>query len=445
MEEKDSILGTMPMGRLVFHMSWPIMVSMLLQAVYNLVDSLYVARLGDTAFLALSYAYPVQTLLIAFCVGTGVGFSASLSRRLGAKDREQAGQTVLHGLLLYFGVWLLFLCFGLLACGRYMRFCTDTAAVAEQGTQYLTIVCGLSIGVCLQFPLERCLQSAGHPAGFMIIQGSGAVINLVLDPILIFPCHMGVAGAAWATVIGQIIGALIGVMLLWRIREELPVSIRRFSLQPALFGEMGRISLPAIVMQSLSSVMSLGLNSLLRTWSETAVWVMGAYFKIQSFVFMPIFAIGNGLVPIMGYNCGAKKRERVAGAVTAGLRMALCAAFAGTVLLCACAWPLLKYGFAAGPDALAVGVPALRMTALSFCFAAVGILCSSALQAMGRGGQSLVIALLRQVVLLLPIAWLLLAFRPQTVFLAFPTAEILGCIVALILYRKLKRERIDTL
>ncbi len=445
MEGRDNILGTMPMGRLVLHMSWPIMVSMLLQAVYNLVDSLYVSRLGDAAFLALSYAYPIQTLMVAFCVGTGVGFSAVLSRCLGRKDIRGAGDAVLHGLLLYLACWVLFLAFALTGCRAYMNFCTDAPDVAAMGGEYLRICCGASLGMCLMFPLERVLQSCGHPAGFMLIQGSGAVINLVLDPVLIFALGMGVRGAAIATVTGQLVAAGIGFGLLWGIRREMPVSLRGFRLRPELIRDMGVTAVPAIAMQALSSVMSLGLNAIFRIWSETAVWVMGVYFKVQSFVFMPIFSISNGLIAVVSFNHGARNRERVSAALGTGLLFAVGAALLGQGLLSLVADPLLRWGFVAGPEALALGVPALRLTALGFAPAAASIIGCSALQSLGRGGQSLGVALLRQAVFVLPAARLLLPLRSPLVFLALPVAEVLACVVAAWVCLRLKRERIDTI
>ena len=284
MGKQENILGTMPVGRLVMTMSWPVMVSMLLQAVYNLVDSVFVARISDRAFLALSYAYPIQTLMVAFCVGTGAAFSAILSNRLGRGNLPGARDAVFHGFALYSGCWALFFAFGALGAGAYLRACTGDEAVAEMGRDYLRLCCCLSFGMCAQFPLERILQSAGHPAGFMIIQGSGAVINLILDPILIFACNMGVAGAAAATVIGQMTGGVIGCVLLRRIRGELPLSWAGFRFRRALFAEFARIAAPAVLMQSLASVTALGLNAILKLWSETAVWVLGVYFKLQTFV-----------------------------------------------------------------------------------------------------------------------------------------------------------------
>lgn len=445
MTRSENILGTMPMGRLIFTMSGPIMLSMLMQAVYNLVDSIYVARLGDDAFLALSYAYPIQTLLIAFCVGTGVAFSAVLSQRLGAKQMDQASSVVLHGGLLYFLCWLIFFLFGLLGADAYLRTCTDTPSVIAQGTAYLQVCCCLSFGVCTQFPCERILQSMGRPAGFMIIQGSGALLNIILDPILIFVFDMGVAGAAVATVIGQITGAVIGLFLVHGLREQFPISLRGQHLQPALLEELGRIAGPAILMQSLSSVMSFGLNTILRRVSETAVWVLGVYFKLQSFVFMPIFSVNNGLISIISFNYGARDRRRVSGAIRFGMLLAVGTGIIGCGLLILCASPLLRVCFNAGAQALALGIPALGLTALSFPVAAVNIILSSAFQSLGHSRYSLVISLLRYIVLLLPVALLLIYLRPASAFLCFLITEVGACLAALPMYRHVYRSKIAVL
>ena len=445
MTRSENILGTMPMGRLIFTMSGPIMLSMLMQAVYNLVDSIYVARLGDDAFLALSYAYPIQTLLIAFCVGTGVAFSAVLSQRLGAKQMDQASSVVLHGGVLYFLCWLIFFLFGLLGADAYLRTCTDTPSVIAQGTAYLQVCCCLSFGVCTQFPCERILQSMGRPAGFMIIQGSGALLNIILDPILIFVFDMGVAGAAVATVIGQITGAVIGLFLVHRLREQFPISLRGQHLQPALLEELGRIAGPAILMQSLSSVMSFGLNTILRRVSETAVWVLGVYFKLQSFVFMPIFSVNNGLISIISFNYGARDRRRVSGAIRFGMLLAVGTGIIGCGLLILCSSPLLRFCFNAGAQALALGIPALGLTALSFPVAAVNIILSSAFQSLGHSRYSLVISLLRYIVLLLPVALLLIYLRPASAFLCFLITEVGACLAALPMYRHVYRSKIAVL
>lgn len=445
MTEKENILGTMPVGRLVINMSWPVMVSMLIQAVYNLVDSVYVAQLGEGAFLALSYAYPIQMLMIAFCTGTGVAFSASLAHRLGEKKSEEARAVVLHGFLLYAGCWLLFFLFGSLVSGIYMDACTETAPVAEMGKSYLQICCCFSFGICTQFPCERILQSTGRPSGFMIVQGSGALLNLILDPILIFACDMGVQGAAAATVIGQIAGGTIGLILIRRIKSQIPHTTGCVQIRRELLQEMGRVALPAIVMQSMSSVMSMGMNGILSLWSETAVWVLGVYFKVQSFVFMPMFSINNALISILSFNYGARSRRRVSGAIRFGILASLVLALTGLVLLWMCAGPLLSVAFYAGEEALTLGVPALRMTALAFPAASVSIACSAAFQSLGRSGDSLLVTLLRQLVLLLPVALILVYWIPEYSFLSFLLAETGACLLSLVLFVRLHQTTISNI
>ena len=319
-----NILGSLPVPKLVWTMSAPIMLSMLMSAIYNLVDSIYVAQVSELDFLALSYAYPVQLMMVAFCAGTGVGFNALFAQRLGAGQKEEANRVACHGFLFYGLCWLLFLAFALLGAPLFFRLSTDNAAVAAAGTSYLVICCGLSIGMCMQFLTERLLQTTGHPAGFMIVQGSGAILNIILDPVFIFGLDMGVVGAAAATVIGQISGACIGFFLLWRIRGEFSVSFRGFRPDRALSAELLRIAAPAVVMQSLSSFMSLGLNQLLTRWSDTAVFVLGVYFKIQSFVFMPIFGVNSGLIPILSYNYGAKSAPPLPGGALRGAAGSVC-------------------------------------------------------------------------------------------------------------------------
>ena len=445
MEEKDNILGTMPVGKLVLTMSSPIMLSMLLSAIYNLVDSIYVAQVSDLDFLALSYAYPVQLMTIAFCSGIGVGFNANLAKRLGAGDRAQAANVACHGFLLYLCIWLLALSFALFGCTTYFRLCTDNPVVIQAGIRYLTICSGLSVGLCIQFLTERILQSTGHPTGFMIVQGSGALLNLVLDPIFIFGLKMGVAGAAAATVTGQITGACIGLFLLRRIRGQFSLSPRSFRFSPALTGEILRIAGPAIVMQSLSSLMTLGLNQIMTLWSETAVFVLGVYFKIQSFVFMPIFGVNNGMVPIISYNYGAKHARRITHAIRFGLRLALCTGLAGALILSLAASPLLRFCFQAPEEAVVLGVPALRMTALAFPVATVSIILSAAFQSLGRSSCSLLVSLLRQILFLLPIALALVWVKPELVWLCFACSELLTGAIAVPLYYRTAAPRIRAL
>lgn len=442
---QKNMLGTMPVNRLVLAMSSPIMISMLMSAVYNLVDSIYVAQVSDLDFLALSYAYPVQLMMVAFCTGVGVGFNATFAQRLGEGKGEEANQVACHGFLFYGLCWLLFLLFALFGAPVFFRLSTPNGVVAQAGVEYLTICCGWSIGMCMQFLTERLLQTTGHPSGFMIVQGSGALLNIILDPVFIFGFDMGVTGAAVATVIGQISGACIGFFLLWRIRREFSVSFRGFRPSGAISGEMLRIAAPAIVMQSLSSFMSLGLNQLLTRWSQTAVFVLGVYFKIQTFVFMPIFGVSNGLIPIVSYNYGARSAGRITRAIRFSLTLAVGTGLGGAVILALAASPLLRVCFQAGAQAVSMGTPALRMTALAFPVAAVSIILSASFQSLGRSGLSLLVSLLRQIVLLLPIAAGFLALVPELTWLSFLCAEVLACLTAAVCYRRAIRPRIRAL
>lgn len=443
--QEKNILGTMPIRPLVLTMSCPVMLSMLIQAVYNLVDSICVAQVDDQAFLALSYALPVQMLQIAICVGTGVGFNAILARRMGQRRYDEVNGVVFHGFALFLLNWAVFCLFGLLGTGFFFRLSTDNERVVAYGIQYLTICCCFSFGQCMQFASERVLQSAGHPIGYMLVQGSGALINIILDPIFIFVFQWKVVGAAAATVLGQFVGAGIGFYLVWRIRGELSLNFKGVRPQPELVREIYRIGAPAIVMQSLASFMILGLNQMLTRWSETAVWVLGVYFKLQNFVFMPVFGINNGLVSVLSYNYGARGRERIQGGIQFGLQLAVGIMGVGTVLVWLLSRPLLLYCFHATAPALEMGVPALRMVACSFLFAGVTIIFNSAFQSLGYGTWSLGLALLRQIVLLLGVASLFLAILPELVWLSFLCAEMLTLLAALLLYRQVKRRCIDKL
>ncbi len=441
-------MGSMPIRRLVVHMSWPIMLSMLVQALYNMVDSFFVARLGGAAFEALSLAYPVQTLMIAVCTGTGVGVNALLSRRLGEKRQAAASAVALHGYFLYFLSWVLFALLGLALSGPYMAFYTADAETARYGVEYLTVVTAGSLGVCWQFAGERVLQAGGNPVGPMLIQGVGAVVNLVLDPIFIyglfgFP-RLEVIGAALATVLGQFTGMLLG---LWMVRRNpaIPIHLKGFRPQGAVVGEIYRIGLPAIAIQALSTAMSMGMNKILTLFTDTGVFILGAYFKLQSFVFMPIAGINNGLTPVVSYNYGARQRERVTGAIHFALALGTAIMAAGMLVFLLLPGPLLSL-FDAPPEVLRQGVPALRLLALSFPFAGVSILLCAAFQALGAPFQSLLVSLGRQAVLLFPAALVLGALLgPGAVWLSFLLAEALSFLIALLCYRQLLRSRIAAL
>lgn len=431
-------MAVMPVRRLLLNMSWPMMLSMLIQGLYNLVDSMFVARLSGDSFVALSLVYPVQTLMIAVCVGVGVGFNSLLSRRLGERRRAEADQVAANGYFLYLVCWLVFLVLGVGLARPFLRIFSDVPQVVAYGSQYLAIVTGASLGVCMQFAGERTLQATGNTVGPMIIQGIGAVINLILDPVLIFGIgpfpRLEVAGAAIATVTGQLVGMAVGLVMVRRT-TAVTLSFRGFRPSAPILADMLRVGIPSAMVQALTTVMSLGMNLILPLFTSAGVFILEAYFKLQTFLFMPLYGITNALVPIISFNYGAKHRLRITGTIHFALTLAIGLMAVGTLILMTLPGPLLGI-FDAGADVLAEGVPALRMIALSFLCAGVSIVLCSSLQALGAANASLAISLLRQVVLLLPAALLLGALRPGLVWLAFPTAEVLSCAVALLLYRK---------
>ena len=441
----ENKMAVMPVRRLLLNMSWPMMLSMLIQGLYNLVDSMFVAKLSGDSFVALSLVYPVQTLMIAICVGVGVGFNALLSRRLGEGRREEAEQVTSNGYFLYLVCWLVFLILGVSFARPFLSLFSDVPQVVTYGSQYLAIVTGVSLGMCMQFAGERTLQATGNTIGPMIIQGIGAVINLVLDPLLIFGIgpfpRLEVAGAAIATVLGQLVGMVVGLIMVRRT-PSVTLSFRGFRPNASILADMLRVGIPAALMQALTTVMSMGMNLILPLFTSAGVFILGAYFKLQSFLFMPLYGMNNAIVPIISFNYGARKKERITGTIRFALALTLGIMAVGTVVMMTLSGPLLGI-FDADAAVLAEGIPALRMIALSFLCAGVSIILCSALQALGAANSSLAISLLRQVVLLLPAALVLGAIRPILVWLAFPVAELISCAVALILCRNILHRKLN--
>ena len=441
----ENKMAVMPVRRLLLNMSWPMMLSMLIQGLYNLVDSMFVAKLSGDSFVALSLVYPVQTLMIAVCVGVGVGFNALLSRRLGEGRREEAEQVTSNGYFLYLVCWLVFLILGVSFARPFLSLFSDVPQVVTYGSQYLAIVTGVSLGMCMQFAGERTLQATGNTIGPMIIQGIGAVINLVLDPLLIFGIgpfpRLEVAGAAIATVLGQLVGMVVGLIMVRRT-PSVTLSFRGFRPNASILADMLRVGIPAALMQALTTVMSMGMNLILPLFTSAGVFILGAYFKLQSFLFMPLYGMNNAIVPIISFNYGARKKERITGTIRFALALTLGIMAVGTVMMMTLSGPLLGI-FDADAAVLAEGIPALRMIALSFLCAGVSIILCSALQALGAANSSLAISLLRQVVLLLPAALVLGAIRPVLVWLAFPVAELISCAAALLLCRNILHRKLD--
>lgn len=438
----------MPIRRLILTMSWPMMLSMLVQALYNMVDSMFVSWLNNDAFVALSLVFPVQSLITAIQAGTGVGINTMLSRRLGQKRQADADAVAEHGYFLYFLSWLCFLTLGWVLARPFMELYSDVPRVIEYGVTYLRIVVLFSIGSCMQFASERVLQASGNSIGPMIIQGVGAIVNLILDPILIFGAfglpRMEVAGAALATGIGQLVGMLIGIWMVAR-NPLVRVSLRGFRLSGAIVGDIYRIGLPAIMMQSLFTIMTLGMNKILALFSDTGVFIMGAYFKVQSFLFMPVFGLNNGLTPVVSYNYGAKRPDRIRGAVHFALLIGSFVMVLGILIFLLFPGALLSL-FRADETIYAAGVPALRILCLTFLPACISILLSSAFQALGIPSLSLWLTMFRQVLLLFPTALFLGALAgPSFIWYAFLVSEGIPCIAAMLLYHRVCRTRLSGL
>lgn len=442
-------MAVMPVRRLLLNMAWPMMLSMLIQALYNLVDSMFVAQLSSDGFVALALVYPIQTLMIAVCVGTGVGFNALLARRLGEGRPDEANRVVANGYFVYLVCWVVFLVLGVGLAPVFMGlFAPGQPQVIDYGIQYLSIVTGASVGICMQFAGERTLQATGNTVGPMVIQGIGAVINLILDPLLIFGIgpfpRMEVAGAALATVLGQVVGMVVGMVVgLCMVRRSsiVRLSFRGFRPDSAIILTMFRVGVPAILVQALATVMNLGMNLILPLFTASGVFILGAYFKLQSFLFMPVNGLNNALIPIVSFNYGARQRSRITGVIHFALVLSAAIMAVGTVVFLAIPGPLLRL-FDADAAVLAEGISALRLIALSFVCAGVSVILCAALQALGAANSSLVVSLLRQLVLLFPLALLLGALRPSLVWLAFLLSEGAACLTALLLYRRTARGRL---
>ena len=445
----ENKMGVMPVNRLLFSMSLPMILSMLVQALYNIVDSIFVAQIGETALAAVSLAFPVQNLIIAVSVGTGVGVNALLSRSLGEKNQENANLAAVNGLFVFFLSYLLFAVFGLFFARMYFTVQTSNPEIIEQGTIYLSICSIFSFGIFLEIALERIMQSTGRTIYNMITQGLGAIINIILDPILIFGLfgfpRMGILGAAVATVIGQIIAMLLLLYFNIRKNSDVNLNMRRFRPDTAIIAEIYRVGLPSIIMQSISSVMTFGVNKILLLFSETAVSVFGIYFKLQSFIFMPVFGLNNAMVPIVAYNYGAARKDRIMKTIRSSVTAAVAIMLAGLVIFQIFPEQLL-YLFDASEHMMGIGVPALRIISLSFLFAGYCIVIGSVFQALGNGVYSLITSAARQLVCILPAAWLFASvFGLHAVWYAFPLAEIISVVLTTLLFRRIYQKRIQLL
>ena len=450
MQRGENKMGVLPVKKLIVSMSLPMMISMLVQALYNVVDSIYVARLSEEALTAVSIAFPLQNLMIALGAGTGVGVNAILSRSLGEKNFESSDAAANTGLLLTIINYLVFLMIGLFGAGAFVRTQTQAPVLIEYGTTYLRIVCCLSIGLFFQMMFERLLQSTGKTLHSMISQTTGAVINIILDPIMIFGLlgcpRFGVAGAAYATVIGQTCGAVIGCVLNLTRNNEITFSLKKIiSPKAAIVREIYFVGVPSILMMSIGSVMVYLMNLILATFSATAIAVFGAYFKLQSFFFMPVFGLNNGLIPVLAYNYGARRKDRIQEALRFAIILAVSIMTIGMVVFEIFPRQLLTL-FDASSDMMAIGVPALRIICLSFSMAGACIAMGSVFQAFSMSFYSLIISVGRQLVVLIPVAFLLSKLgNVNFVWLAFPVAEILSLFLSIYFFRKLYKAKVENL
>ena len=445
--QKENKMGTMPVGRLLVTMSVPMMLSMLVQALYNIVDSVFVSRIEEDALTAVSMAFPMQTLMIALGVGMGVGVNALLSKSLGEKDYELVNKSATNGIFLAMLSYLVFLVIGFTLVEPFYRFQTDSENIVQYGVTYLKICCTLSFGVYMQIIFERLLQSTGKTIYNMITQATGAVINMIMDPILIFGLlgapRMGLAGAAAATVFGQITASVLAIIFNIRRNHEVSISFKGFRPDIKVIGRIYQVGLPSIIMQSIGSVMTFGMNKILGMFSSTAVAVFGVYFKLQSFIFMPVFGLNNGMVPIVAYNFGARNRIRMVRTIKLAVLFAVIIMSVGTVIFELFPAQLFAL-FNASEHMLSMGVPALRIIAVHFPIAAVCIVIGTVFQSLGNGVYSMINSIMRQIVVLLPAAYLLsLTGNVNNVWWSFPIAEMMSLIVTLFFLVRINREIIS--
>jgi len=440
---RENKMGVLPVGKLLANMAIPMMISMLFQALYNVVDSIFVAKLSQDAMNAVSLAFPLQMLTIALGGGTGVGMNALLSRSLGEKKQEAADRAANTGIFLYLCSAVFFAVVGLVVSRPFFLAQTENMAIVNYGAAYLTICLGLSVGIFSQFCFERLLQSTGRTGLATITQLTGAIINIILDPILIFGLlgfpRMEVAGAAVATVAGQLVAAVVGCVLNLKYNPDVHIRLKNIRWHGATARDIYRIGIPSIIMQSIGSVMTFTMNQILIGFTEAATAVFGAYFKLQSFIFMPIFGLNNAMVPIVSYNYGAARPERVKRTITLTVIAAVCIMTAGFLTFELIPHVLLGL-FSPSEEMLAIGKTALRIIGTHFPVAGFCIIAGSVFQAIGNPFYSLINSVCRQLVVLLPAAWLLAQTgRLELVWLAFPIAEVMSLILSCIFMRRTMR------
>ena len=448
-QTKENKMGTMPVNKLLVTMSLPMVISMIVQALYNIVDSIFVSRLSEDALTAVSMAFPMQNLMISVAVGTGVGINAMLSRALGEKKFEAANKTAENGIFIEVLGYVLFLLIGIFVTKPFFLAQAGAGDIANMGIEYTRICLLMSFGIFMQIGFERILQSTGRTIFTMITQSTGAIINIILDPILIFGLFgmpkMGVAGAAIATVTGQICAAILAITFNLTKNPDVHISFKGFKPQIIFVKNILSVGIPSIIMSSVGSAMTFGMNKILITFSSTAVAVFGVYFKLNSFVFMPVFGLNNGMVPIIAFSYGARKRDRMVKTIKLSIAYAVCIMIIGFAIMQIFPDKLLLM-FNASETMLSIGVPALRIISVSFLFAGISIVSLSVFQALGHGVLSMMVSFMRQLIFLLPSAYLLsLTGDINKVWFSFLIAEVISVSLSLLSMRYLYKKVIKNL
>lgn len=455
MAEKENKMGSMPVKKLIINMSVPMMISMLFQALYNIVDSLFVSRISQEALTAISIAFPMQNLMIAFASGTGVGINALLSRSLGEKNYKKADQSANTGLFLIFLTYILFIFIGLFVAGPFIGSQTNNPVIKDYAVTYTKICCLLSIGLFMQVTLERLLQSTGLTMFSMASQITGAIINIIFDPIMIFGLFgfpkLGIAGAAYATIFGQTVASLVGLTLNIKKNKDIHLSLKEiFSPAAEVVKKIYIVAVPSILMMSIGSIMTFMMNKILGSFdpaalADTAQAVFGSYFKLQSFFFMPVFGLNNGIIPVLAYNLGARKKDRITGSLKFAVKLAVAIMLIGMLCFEFIPATLLRI-FDASDYMIQIGQPALRIIAFHFPLAAISIVLGSVFQAFSKSFYSLIVSVMRQLVVLIPAAWLLSKTgNVANVWWSFPIAEIISLTVTILCFKHISKTVIEKL
>lgn len=446
---QENKMGVMPVGKLLVNMALPMIISMLVQAFYNIVDSVYVSQVSESAVTALSLAFPVQNMQIGFAVGVGVGVNALLSQSLGRKDQESVNWAAGQGVFLALVATALFMLFGFFGVRPYYTMQSTVAETVEGGIAYTSICCIFTVGVFIQVLCERLLQATGRAMQTMILQGTGAIINIILDPVFIHGWwgmpRMGVAGAAVATVIGQCTGAVLGIYLNLRHNPEVQLLVKFMKPNWKVIAPILEVGIPSVVMNGIGSVMNFGMNQILQGFNEVATGVFGIYYKLQSLFFMPLFGINNATISILAYNYGARKPKRIVHTLKLATAVAVCIMLVGLAVFQLFPQALLGI-FNPTEEFLAIGVKALRILCLPFPVAAICISLGASFQALGKGSYSTIVSLCRQLIVLLPAAYLLsLTGSVDNVWWSFPIAEVMSALVTGLLFAKLYRQKVKPL